>query len=957
MYIVLLEAGGLSQMARIHASWHRRFLHDLDDVLARHRFRRVREEGDLLYFCQNDQVLDTDSLLVVDAMRGILGFLRSHGDTLLDYLVLMGFDRHGDSIGGSRALEDHLPGVRETNSLYMTAPVYEALGEMVETVLVGRLHRLVTLHADRRSSPDSFRESLARTDSVEEIRQLLRVKGGKSALWVWGPDRSITTATVQTALGREGGAPVTIQCRREMSRADFQRALIRELPDQPAFTSTDEEAEYDQALTELRRCLRNPGALYLSAGWMEEDLSLVAEHVVRRFLQSESQRLLFVSDYDLPGLPLSDILGAVPDTITVSPLVVSGTAPPDDDRWDVVHVAADFPGALHFWCGLGGDLRDERTVDESFVGESSRDEVAATTEVAGEVLCRVLSAKHRRVLFLLARGPDIQDPVLFDRLFLSLDITLVERSRILSDLFRLGLLANLDPLRVQPAAEELLDSLLTAEDRSELQDVLAREVLTQVRRGLTFPTELTWSVASRSAPSEERDRFFHRLIHLLAAGGDRRGLERVLEQLHTRPGEEPPPAVYSARIRLALREMRCTPDCTEDCTEDVSRLSDLVQREAGSTRSSAYLDDYLLSIAEYHLSRRDYPRALESCKKSILLGQESGAGERRTDVRGAGQLLMARIALSQRRMRDAVQYLGFAREDAGDDPATLLTARMLEAVRLVLYGNLTRAAEELQQLVAPLLETGFTEWLLFNWFVQARILFELGNYDRARARFLMVARHARGAGKAEPARTAEAWAARSVLQLEPENLPARESLSGEEIRPESLLFLGEALCRTGDFAHALPVLQEACALESREDHVPRLGICWDNGFASLEDLVIGHNAGESELLRIATAYRGWALAVTGEMDEAVSIFFGLTRGNGGMGEDPYAGLYNYLYASILPKERSPDRDDALTVLGKAVKIVQERTNRIEHHRDRTAFLAASVWNRKIMAAARSVNLA
>ncbi|TVR67791.1 MAG: hypothetical protein EA427_12600 [Spirochaetaceae bacterium] len=938
MYIVLIEAGGLSQMARIHAAWQQRFLQGLEEVLSRHRFKRTRAEGDILFFSGSNQDLENSTPLMLDAIRGTLAYLRSHGDTLLDYLILLGYDRHGDSVAGSRALAGILPGVRETNALYMTGPVFQMLEPMVEAVPVGSLFRLATLRSDTRSSLPTFREALARPASVGELGQLVSDGSGRKPLWIWGPDRSVTTATVQSALEHEGIPPITVQCMPGMSRVDFERALISELPDLPAFSPLEEEAEFEHTLTVLRTSLRNPGAMYLSAGWMETDLSMVSAHVIQRFLQSESQRLLFIADYDLLGLPQSEILAVLPGTVTVGPLVVSGNTPPTDENWKVAHVPADHTGALNFWCGIGDNVPEQggRTVDE-----------------AAAALTRALTLKHRRVLYLATRGTELLDSTLLDRLYSILDITPVERSRILSDLDRIGLVAGLDPLRLQPAAEDLLESLLSPEERRYLLDELGRFLLEEERSGSIYPTESLWAIVAESSRSDVKDRFFHRMIHFLAAGGDRRGMERVLAGMSTGLTDETPPSVCSARVRLSLRQ----PSLTDDCTRDVLILSEAVRREAGSRGALEYADDYLLSLAEYHLSRRDYSQALDCCKKAILLGQDLSGDENGIESRGAGQLLMARIALSQRRLRDAMQYLGFAREDAAEDPATLLTARMLEAIGLFLHGNLTRAESDLQQLLEPLLETGFTEALLFTWFLQARIQFELGRYDQARTRLALLLRYARESDKGEPTRVALSWVARSLLQTDPENQAAREMLTGGEVRPESLLFLGEAMCRAGEFANALSVLTEACTLEAREERRPRLGLCWENGFASVEDLIIAYRTGTSELLRIATAYRGWALAETGSMDEAVALFFDLTRGNGGIGDDPYTGLYNYLYASILPRERSPDRDDSRTVLGKAVKLIQERTSRIDDHRDKRRYLTSNVWNERIMAAARSHNLA
>jgi hypothetical protein len=133
-------------------------------------------------------------------------------------------------------------------------------------------------------------------------------------------------------------------------------------------------------------------------------------------------------------------------------------------------------------------------------------------------------------------------------------------------------------------------------------------------------------------------------------------------------------------------------------------------------------------------------------------------------------------------------------------------------------------------------------------------------------------------------------------------------------------------------------------------------VCWDNGFASVEDLVIADNQGSTELRRLIRSYYAWSLAHLDRQEEAVPIFYALTRGSEGGSIDPYAGLYNYLYSSVLPNERSGDRDDRITVLGKSVKLIQERTSRIDEYRDKMRFLKRNGWNQQLMREARKHNL-
>ena len=81
-------------------------------------------------------------------------------------------------------------------------------------------------------------------------------------------------------------------------------------------------------------------------------------------------------------------------------------------------------------------------------------------------------------------------------------------------------------------------------------------------------------------------------------------------------------------------------------------------------------------------------------------------------------LLMARIMLTQRRLSEAGRYLGFAHEETTGAGATRLVAHSLEAIRLFLLGNVSRARKRASELYDPLLSEGYTDWLLsygFCW--------------------------------------------------------------------------------------------------------------------------------------------------------------------------------------------------------------------------------------------------
>ena len=103
-------------------------------------------------------------------------------------------------------------------------------------------------------------------------------------------------------------------------------------------------------------------------------------------------------------------------------------------------------------------------------------------------------------------------------------------------------------------------------------------------------------------------------------------------------------------------------------------------------------------------------------------------------------LLMARIMFAQRRLADAGQYLGFAREEAERDVGTSMIARGMDAIRLFLEGNLSRSEKLAEELHGPLLNHGYTDWFVLLWFLLGRINYELGDYDNAAEQFAFIRR-------------------------------------------------------------------------------------------------------------------------------------------------------------------------------------------------------------------------
>jgi tetratricopeptide (TPR) repeat protein len=946
MYLFVIEAGGLRQMARIHPVWHQQFLRGLDELLARNGYERDRTEGDLLFY-SGKPLCTTDAAILEDTIKSVIAFFHDHAENVLGFTVIIDYLDHVEGRTDSPSLDRRLRDARQPDSVYLTDAVLSSLETVVTVEPARSLHRILSFHSEGSSPVTPYQDALAHDGERDRLARVMETAGETPCLWIYGGDRAVMTATIHAAIQAVGAVPVRVQCYPGMARDSFLRTLIRALPGVPVSTS-GADGDFDSILTALHESLRDPATVYGSSDHARGELELVSEQMLRRFRQSESRRLLHLADCDLCEAFAEDLSNWFPEAGNSTPVLVSASTAPPDGKWtairlDSANTDADadsrstdsrsrgFDAALRYWnshCGR------EDIVDES-----------PSSETTGSYLRDFLGLAHGQVLFLAARTEGLLGDGVLDRFLFEAGIGAADRIRIVGDLDEMGLVSKLDAVSVHPAVYDMLGHLLEPDERSRLERQFARFVLQEQHARRIIPSAALWSIVAPGLSMSERQDFRHRLVHV-AVTDDSVPLK---ENIASDDGEYRD-SEFSARIRNFVRGARGP----RDCRDEADYLRGLVKHRSTSPERRR---NFALTLAEYELARRNCTGALDYCKQAIMILQEETADAISPSLDpAADHLLMARILFSQRRLREASQHLAFAREDAQGDSRTRLVARLLEALRQFLVGNLTRSAGDIRDLATSLLSTGLFEWAMLAWLTTARISFELGEYERARNEFAFLLRYSRSTGRDAPARVARAWMARAEIFSAPEGRDSDEMFSAMEQTPEVKLFRAEAHSRAGRFREALPLLESTIAAETSCDRWPRLGVSWDNGYASIEDLIIADQVGASALQRIATAYRAWSLAETGAMDEAVPLFFELTRGYGGVGHDPHAGLYNYLYSRVLPRDRVADRDDKHTVLGKAVKLVQERTSRIDQYQDKIRFLQSNVWNRELMTAARINNL-
>ncbi len=920
MYHLLIEAAGLRQASRLHPVWHGEFVRSLTHSMEARTFRLLARDGDLFVF--------RDALTSVrqpeefsDTIHFLCGELATHSEFLMDYVVLGDFRDKTGKENILETMERYLRHVRAQGAAYITGPVALALEPVVEIEKSGSLFRIVSFRDDYNVTDITYNQFVSEESFHHAVAQTL-IDGGRRNFWFVTSDISAVSAALVTILEQN---TLQIACSDRSPHTillDLLRIVFASIPEPDVFLSA-ERPEIDL----LRRFIQ-PGHRHLPTPYTPGELKLALETVLHLFfdIDNDAAVLLLEGVDEYSRGVASDVAQLYPGSIAV----ISEDAPPDDQQseqpsWYVHEVPGESPErAYRYWSGLGGQDGQDLS----------------------KVLSQVLTSRHRMTLFILHRTASLLPPHLVDLFFQQQGITVAERTRIIRDLLRTGLLVNEQYPVIHRLAGTVVDRIL-GPDANDMTRQFRQFVLGQIKAKHIHLSPDLWESIRDGLPKETEEEYHHILIHTIAAGGSFPVFEGYAGNTG-RDGKAVQLSNASGRLRLYLRDSR-GPESCGDLYQSVRKM--LSEGEFPPDREA----DTRLSMGEYFLAMRNYPQALSEVKRAILLRQEVD----NSDTVGeemASHLLMARIMFAQRRLNDAGRYLGFAMEHSVEQDRSVLLARSLEAIRLFLVGNLSRSLVTLMGQLSPLLEEGYTDWYLLLRFLHGRILYELGDYDFARNTFDSLRLYCESCGISAPLEVVRAWMFRSRLSNGDAPAPVQQELEKMTALPETLLFLAESFAGEGRFVDALPLLERAISAEESVDRWPRLSVCWDNGFASIEDMMIADRPGSSELLRILNAYYAWTLSHLGRQDEAVPIFYSLTRGNGGSVLDPYTGLYNFLYSSVLPEERSGERDDRTTVLGRSVKLVQERTSRIDEYAHKLSYLRKNTWNRRLMSVARQHNL-
>ena len=371
------------------------------------------------------------------------------------------------------------------------------------------------------------------------------------------------------------------------------------------------------------------------------------------------------------------------------------------------------------------------------------------------------------------------------------------------------------------------------------------------------------------------------------------------------------------------------------------------------------LGEAWMELAKHSLARGDSAAALDEVKRALMQYQEprqepSGAAE-------AGErssyLWLGVTMLADGKLSEAAEYVGLSERlcnEAGDSAGGLQACRHL-SVTLFISGRFTQCLAALERGRAAAESICRRESEIFLLFLRARTLFQLGAHEDCCAALEQCLCLARLYSLPRAVPVLRAWLGRGAiykgeldhgLRLLRDLAPTREGL----------LFLAEGCLFSNELESASAHCEQALALPE-DFHFPFAETSsWTDGFSSVEGRCFRLSRDGAFLRRSLSAMRACLLGLRGASEEGIRELHKLTRSERSVDEDPNGYWYNYLYSMVLPESGGQEMDDKETILGKALKSLQERASRIDAPSERSSFLSRNRWNRRIMDEARQRKL-
>jgi len=354
-----------------------------------------------------------------------------------------------------------------------------------------------------------------------------------------------------------------------------------------------------------------------------------------------------------------------------------------------------------------------------------------------------------------------------------------------------------------------------------------------------------------------------------------------------------------------------------------------------------------LNQSLYHLGWHDGESAKRTVKAATLLCQKSGHSWLSRCHR-----FFALASLSERRIGETNEYLGFALENAGKagDPQEIGMASYYTASVQLLHGNLSRSFTMIKKALRHFLEAGSPEWADRARFFEGRLVFENGGYEGAVEIFKGIIDKPHGGNFPEKIGLLEAWVYRteSYLTQSPASCPQNRVPDTDLFELEAMYFGGDNLEMTelSKKLESVPPVEEFFYGTEQPD--------WRSGFAQCELLCFSWHELRNRMLG---AYRSLAQSHLSPEDGRIAVHsMQQILQNSRFAEiDPCDAFYHYALYRIL-RQTGAGQIDLRTAASMAHKRLQVRSGRIDSPEVRRQYLAQPYWNKALEEAAQECKL-
>lgn len=527
-----------------------------------------------------------------------------------------------------------------------------------------------------------------------------------------------------------------------------------------------------------------------------------------------------------------------------------------------------------------------------------------------------------------------------------------DRIRVPSALERLRALGLLedrqDVVPAHPDHRGRLETSLGTAARTVYEKV-ARALLDLIDQGSVPTSEELVHLLGVHADGDHVPRLYHRL---LSRALDERRVEEAQRLLY----DSVPPRGFGGGSRACMQAVvaanRMRLALLQGNMQAAERTRAQSDRTPAPERCGSVAGDLAVQKARLTFYEGPTKETVALLKRAVMVYQDldDQAGLARAN------LDFGLVMLAQEDLLGAREYVLLAGKAAAnsDDAFEQIRARQLSLVCDFVYGNLSRALSQAEDLDAAAGQAGMREVQLFAELARGRSAFELGRYEEAADLFSRGRSRARLYAMHAPGLVMERWLARSLV-YDGRLRRGLTILRDHQSSPESAFFIAEALLRSGEHAEAIELLEQGGRLMPQASGAVE-GIGWATGYSSLEDRAIGLISGTQVLAHQMMALRGYILAESGRTALGVEEMHRLTRELRISEIDPYNRIYFYLYSLILPESGELNLEDGTTVLGKAVRYIQQRTSRMDEYAHKTDFLRRNHWNARLMSHAQAHNL-